>query len=170
MPKIRLRGQKESKDITTEEAERVAEVWNGSYSPQTTITLKNLIFLKKDIVFLDITEEKEFRQEDKNFKDFLERKNAFAKLTSRQKAEKNSWGHFTLFYWGVNRIKPPEEMKEQVQDMATDFYEQNPSWITPSVKLWVKLLNLPKSYKSDTSAARILENSEFASIKNSTYK
>lgn len=82
-------------------------------------------------------------------------------MSPHERANNSAWGHFSLFFYGIFDRKPKEELKQRVIDWAMKFYQKNPDWTKPSMKLWqdrlIEIGQIKKDYKMDGKVLNLLE-------------
>ncbi len=163
MAKIKVSGFNELIDVTNSNGKEIQKIWNSSdYQDNFKINVGNFSIKKGDIkaIMLD-SEFKRDTQFTKLQRESEQEEARILLMNSRERAEFNGWGHFSLFYKAVFKKKPDIELKESVINKADEFYSSNPRWIVPSLKIWINLLNLSKDFKMEEGILRILERVEF---------
>lgn len=74
---------------------------------------------------------------------------------SPEERSKSCFGHFSLTLWSLTGKKPDESMRPKVQEAARMFFEKNPTWSIPSVKLWFKVLGAPDAKTFDRKFSHV---------------
>ena len=163
MAKLKIRGYSELVDIPNEVAKKLkVDLLDKSVAPDDMIDVGRAMAEKRDIVavFLDgeIREEVSGR---KQYDEYYRERDAMLSLSPSERAQKNSWGYFKLFYWGIHDKEPEErEYKDKVLQAATQFFEDNSYWIVPSVRCFYSILGLTQEYKVREDVLGIIENVE----------
>lgn len=156
MAKIILR-RGEPIETTNEEANRVISAKN-SPDFKGMIHVGNRAFTKTEIIEVRFdSEEPEYQQWRERNLEYYVKRNELLALSPEERAKVSSWGHFSLFFWGLKNRTPKVETRPKVEHAAAEFYAENPNWSRPSVKVWEKMLGLNPGYKLQEGVLRILE-------------
>lgn len=121
----------------------IKEMWiNKEISGDTVVTVGVLSFKKRQII--NIIDKTDIKQNENLFStqmdDWYKKVASIQTLTSKERANNHAWGNFKLFYWSFYKKNPEESLKERVKKYAERFYELNPLWIAPSVRVWFLFL------------------------------
>ena len=163
MSKIKIFGYTELIDVNEDIARKIKDWWlDESISNDEKLDISNGIAVtKRDI--RAIIPERELSSNDQyqeQMRDYYTNREKIMELSPQDKAKQCAWDHFSLFFQGVYDRKPNIDRKDLVIQWAEDFYQKNPEWTKPSMKLWITRLKLEKDFKMDAIILRTLEISE----------
>ena len=161
MAKIYLRGKLQPIEVSKKDAETVRSIFlNENAKADSKIDLKFTVFEKRDIKEIELDKEFVDREEYGGLRRYLDGRAKLMAMLSRERAEKNSWGHFVLFYYGLKGENPPESMKQEVIDYAEKFFKKYDKWCMPSIWCWYHFLNLDENFMLEGNVLRIMERVE----------
>ena len=165
MAKIRISGFQDLVSVENHKAIELQDRFRaGQIRGEEIFTIGNITFKGRDLKSVIVDEAPEEEANLQRYKEFYDNRRKFLALTPKEKAEKNSWGHFKMFHKAVREEMPSEDLKPEVRKSAEEFYRNNPDWLCVSIKHWQEYLKLPKNYKMENHAFRILERIEINNL------
>lgn len=155
MAKIRLQGNRVV-DVSAFEGNRIHDEWMAKkpFISLGTETVRYSAIQSVERVPLSDTEDTK--------RTYAVDQAVFRTISPEEKARKASWGHFSLFYWGVFNQHPDPLLLPQVQDVAIGFYRENPDRTCPTPQLWADMLGVEPHAKLNKVAYRLLRKVEEA--------
>lgn len=162
MAKLKISGFNELLSISQEKAQEIRRMWlDPEIAKDHRFSVGNFAIIKGDIraILLENETSSENPVEAQNQKYYAERDKLVA-LSPEERAKKNSWGHFKLFYWGLFGKVPDEDMRERVSRVAAKFFKENPHRVVPDYELYFEEFNFQRDQAVNAIVKRILENTE----------
>lgn len=162
MAKIKIVGYSELIEVSQDTAREIEKIWrDDKCSRDTKITVGNISVTKGDIkaVFLDRSN-LDYNPHEENLRDYYDKRNKILWMPAKDRAKVNSWGHFSLFYYAAFKKKPDPNLRKEVEEQAAEFFQKNPKWSVPSLKIWFDYLKLTDSQSFYRQAFMILERIE----------
>lgn len=164
-------------DVKNDIAKDVKLKWEMKMFPKDEILkLGNASFRASDIKLIILDEEiKENDAFIEKVKEYYDKRRELLRLSPLERARKNAWGHFGLFFFAFNQRYPVENeihngislTKDNIYAATVNWHESNPGWILPSAKVWLKFLGyegkkIPASYIGGSGVVRAKELSPSA--------
>lgn len=150
MARIKIKGINEFREISDKTAMELLEIRNNTEIPNGfLINTDEMSIEKGDIGPILIVKEKPQKNDDYAStmnRDIFDYRRRIINLKPKERAITVFEGHLKLYAWAVGSLDEimdqdgiKKETKDKAIELLTEFFEQNPSWIIPSFKVWVNL-------------------------------
>lgn len=148
MSYIRLKGSKEQVDVEKLEAQAIKRIFeNINYAKDYLIKTETWSGTKGSIDYVVLTNENVKQDGNaiiKNYDDDY-KKYRHQKLSLNPEQRGSNLSMFELFWWGATGQKEiPQDVKEKVIKIQTDFFQENPKRIYCSPILFKKIIPTKK--------------------------
>jgi hypothetical protein len=143
-------------DVDEHTATNVSVMRANPKNKDQQIKISNTLILIGSILKITLEPQQESDPFFERLQNMHNARKAFLKLTPRQKAEQNAWGHFSFFFEGVYGKKPKEDLKSKVIDATEVYYRKNPFVDRPVMALWQKVLQIKEGTLVNSIMFRLL--------------